>query len=159
MMKTRVAGLSDLDDLQRLVCGFREVLGRNNPDDATVRENLKNLLTNGEAEFLLAIDDSTKAVGYIQQRYRYSLWLNGLEATLEDLYVSPESRRQGIGARLVEFGIERAREKSCQAIKLDTNEGNRASIELYEKLGFSSGSSRFLDSRQLSFEKTLGASS
>ena len=154
-MQTRVASIADLDDLQNLVCGFRGFLERSGPDAATVRESLKRLLASGEAEFFLAIDDSATAIGYVQQRYRYSLWLNGMEATLEDLYVSPQSRSKGIGTRLVEFGIERARERDCQAIKLDTNEDNQAAMKLYSKLGFLSGASRFHDSRQLSLKKTL----
>ena len=113
------------------------------------------MLINGDAEFFIAFDDTSMAVGYIQQRYRYSLWLSGLEATIEDLYVSPDWRRQGAGTQLVEFAIERARAKGCMAIKLDTNESNRSAIDLYVKLGFSSGSSRYSNSRQLLLEKSL----
>ncbi len=74
-MNIRVATLSDMDDVFRLVSSFREVLGRNHPDDGTLRENLKKLLISDDAEFFLTADDTPKAVGYIQQRYRYSLWL------------------------------------------------------------------------------------
>ena len=154
-MKIRVANLTDLDSLLKLVIGFRGALKRRLPDDETLKGSLKSLLINGESEFFLAIDDSSNVAGYIQQRYRYSLWLSSLEATLEDLYVSPVTRRQGMGTLLVQYAIERAREKGCQAIKLDTNERNLNAINLYSKLGLSSGSSRFSDSRQLLFEKII----
>ena len=154
-MSARVAGLTDLDDLLTLIASFRQVLGRNQPDDESLKKGLEGLLRSRDAEFLIVTDDKAGAVGYAQQRYRHSLWLNGLEATLEDLYVSPENRRQGVGTFLVQFAIDRAREKSCLAIKLDTNEGNRIALELYRKLGFSSESSRFAGSRQLSLERTL----
>ena len=158
-MMARIASLSDLDDLSRLVCSFRDVLGRSNPADDSVRESLRSLLISGEGDFLLAIDDSANAVGYSQQRYRYSLWLEGLEATLEDLYVTPDCRGRGVATCLVRYGIERAWEKGCKAIKLDTNEDNLAAVALYGKLGFSSRSSRFSGSRQLLFSKTLEVSS
>ena len=158
-MNIRIANLSDTEDLQRLVAGFREVLGRRLPNDENVRGSLKKLLASGDAEFFLVVDDTSKAVGYIQQRYRYSLWLTGLEAILEDLYVSPDKRRQGMGTYLVQFAIESAIEKGCKVIKLDTNESNRTAIDLYRKLGFSSGSSRFSDSRQLLLEKDLESDS
>ena len=158
LMKICVADLSHLDDLQRLVAEFRDLLQRSHPYDTALRENLQRLLTKGEAEFLLAVDDTRRAVGYIQQRYRYSLWLSGGEATLEDLYVSPASRRRGVATHLVQFAIERAKEKGCHTIKLDTNESNHDAIRLYRRLGFLSGSTRFSKSRQLWFEKSLGPS-
>ena len=74
-MIIRVASLSDMDDVFRLVSSFREVLGRNHPDDETLRGSLKRLLISRDAEFFLTADDTPKAVGYIQQRYRYSHWL------------------------------------------------------------------------------------
>ena len=156
MARVRIANLSDLDDLLKLTAGFRQVLGREQPDDESLIDGLKKLMTSGEAEFFITTGDKAGAVGYAQQRYHYSLWLNGLEATLEDLYVAPSSRRQGIGKGLVQFAIDRATEKACRAVKLGTNERNEYAIELYRKLGFSSGSSRFPGSRQLSLEKMLG---
>ena len=155
LVKVYVADLSHLDDLQRLVAEFGDLLHRDYPHDNALVENLRRLLEAGEAEFLLAADHTREAVGYIQQRYRYSLWTGGLEATLEDLYVSPGSRGLGVATQLVQFAIERAGEKGCRSIKLDTNESNHEAIKLYRKLGFSSGSARFPDSRQLSFKKAL----
>ena len=108
-----------------------------------------------DTEFFIALGDTSMAVGYIQQRYRYSLWLSGLEATLEDLYVSSDSRRLGVGTQLVQFAIESAREKGCKVIKVDTNESNRSAMDLYFKLGFTSGSSRYSNSRQLLLERSL----
>ena len=155
MVKQRIASLSDLKHLQKFFCDFRDVLGPQEPDDAAISKNLRHLLERGESDFLLVVNDAEEAIGLVQQRYRFSLWLSGLEATQEDLYVSPEYRGRGIGTHLVEFAIERAREKGCRLIKLDTNEDNRSAVNLYRKLGFSSGSSRFVGSRQLMFSKTL----
>ena len=157
-MEIRLAVISDLETLLVLVVGFREVLGRAYPDEDTLRENLRKLLVDGEAEYFLAFDGRKEAIGYIQQRYRYSIWLSTLEATLEDLYVSPRSRRRGAGTALVQFAIHRARQKGCRSIKLDTNEQNRSAIDLYHKLGFLSGSSRFSGSRQLMLERILESS-
>ena len=154
-METRVADLSDLDDLRRLVAGFRGQLKRIHPDDTALEDNLKHLLTTDEAEFLLVFDDTRRAVGYIQQRYRFSVWFGGLEANLEDLFVSEGHRGHGFGTKLTQFAIERAFDRGCRSIKLDTNESNQAAIRIYERLGFWSGSTRFPDSRQLSFEKPL----
>ena len=156
-LEIRQADASDMDSLLGLVAGFREVLGRSDPVDETLMVSLKKLLASDDAEFFLAVDEASRCLGYIQQRYRHSIWLSGLEATLEDLYVSPGRRKLGIGTRLVQFAIKRAKENGCKAIKLDTNESNRAAINLYRRLGFSTGTSRFSNSRQLLFEKRLEA--
>jgi ribosomal protein S18 acetylase RimI-like enzyme len=157
-MEIRAASPTDLDLLWPLAAGFRDTLRRNIPDSETLKVSLRRLLASGEAEFFLAIDDTGKAIGYVQQRYRYSIWMSGLEATLEDLFVSADSRGLGVGAELVRFAIRRAEAKGCESIKLDTNESNTEAIHLYERLGFSSGSTRFSDSRQVSFERALNSS-
>jgi ribosomal protein S18 acetylase RimI-like enzyme len=159
MVETFVADLSHLDDLQGLVAEFRDLLQRGRPYDPALRQNLQRLFAKGEAEFLLAVDDTGRAVGYVQQRYRYSLWYGDMEATLEDLFVSAATRRQGVATHLLRFAIERAKDRGCQTIKLDTNESNHDAIRLYQRTGFLSGSTRFANSRQLSFEKYLGLDS
>ena len=53
------------------------------------------------------------------------------------------------------LAIERAKDRGCQTIKLDTDESNHDAIRLYQRTGFLSGSTRFSESRQLSFEKIL----
>ena len=155
VLETRVAGPADLDILLPLAAGFRDTLRRSVPDNETLKEGLRHLLTSGEAEFFLAVDDTGTAIGYVQQRYRFSVWTSGPQATLEDLFVSPVGRRKGVGEQLVRFAVVRAEEKGCESVKLDTNESNLEAIQLYEKLGFSSGSTRFSDSRQMSFEKPI----
>ena len=110
-METRVAGLSDLDDLLPLVAAFRDELKRTRPDDSSIRENLRCLISGDDAEFFLMTDDSGGRVGYIQQRYRFYLWLGDPEATLEDLFVARSSRRQGLATHLVRFAVERATEQ------------------------------------------------
>lgn len=67
LVKVYVADLSHLDDLQRLVAEFGDLLHRDYPHDNALVENLRRLLEAGEAEFLLAADHTREAVGYIQQ--------------------------------------------------------------------------------------------
>jgi ribosomal protein S18 acetylase RimI-like enzyme len=48
---------------------------------------------------------------------------------------------------LLQRVLERARDRGCRRVELDTNEGNDGAIALYESLGFSAtskGSSRSL---------------
>ena len=45
-------------------------------------------------------------------------------------------RRLGLGAKLVEMAIERARSRGCDVVTLDTNERNLGAIAFYKRLGF-----------------------
>lgn len=154
-MEIRIASLEDLEHLLPLVVGWRDMMQRSYPDDQTLKSSIEGMIASSDTEFFLATGDDGNGLGFIQQRYRFSLWLNALEATLEDLFVSADSRKKGIGARLVQFAIQRAENNGCRSIKLDTNARNRDAIRLYKRMGFLSNSTRFPDSHQLSFEKGL----
>ena len=151
----QIGDIGHLEGLIKLASSFRDELGRSKPSEEELRVNLGTLLADGDAEFFVALGDSGDAVGFIQQRYRYSMWVSGLEACIEDLYVVPESRHRSVGSKLVEYAVARAQAKNCRSIALDTNELNEPAILLYTRLGFSSESSRYSGGRQLWFERPL----
>ena len=158
MEKQFVIQIGDIDHLEgliKLATSFRDELGRSEPSDADFKASIKALLLDGDTEFIVALDEAGDCVGFIQQRYRYSMWASGREACIEDLYVAPESRRRSVGSRLVEYAVASAQAKNCRSIALDTNELNEPAIYLYKRLGFSSASSRFPGGQQLWFERPL----
>jgi ribosomal protein S18 acetylase RimI-like enzyme len=65
------------------------------------------------------------------------VWTAAPDCWLEDLFVAEPARRSGLGAALVEAAIERARERGCRRVELDTNEDNAAALALYHRFGFS----------------------
>jgi len=52
------------------------------------------------------------------------------------LTVKENSRRQGLGRKLVVEAIERMKDFGCETIMLETEISNEKSIRLYEQLGF-----------------------
>ena len=50
--------------------------------------------------------------------------------------VFPKHRNRGIGGRLMEAVLDRAREKGCPSLSLIAFEANAAGIRLYKRLGF-----------------------
>ncbi|UJR81609.1 GNAT family N-acetyltransferase [Sandaracinus amylolyticus] len=50
--------------------------------------------------------------------------------------IHPEHRRRGVGKRLYEVFVERARQAGAQRVKAITNVGNEGSIEFHRALGF-----------------------
>ena len=62
-------------------------------------------------------------------------------AFLDNLYVIPGRRRQGIGKQLVLQALERLRQEKAECIELVVRAGNEGAVQLYRSLGF--GISRF----------------
>lgn len=50
--------------------------------------------------------------------------------------MAPETRRQGVGIRLVQNVIVWARAAGFEHLILDVADGNRSAIKLYERAGF-----------------------
>ena len=152
-MDVRLATPADAGSLVVLAVGFRNHFGRDSPTEAQFLEGVNRLLLGDDAEFYLGTIDGQSA-GYVLQRFRYSMWAQGTEATLEDLFVDPARRQHGAGQRLVEFAIARARARPCTTVCLDTNENNPASTRIYTRLGFSP-LSRHWNGRQIFFRLKL----
>ena len=71
-----------------------------------------------------------------------SIAIMGELADLHRLVVAPRSRRQGIGADLVQAGLDLARQAGVGAVSLDVAYHNEAAISLYQQLGFEQLSAR-----------------
>jgi ribosomal protein S18 acetylase RimI-like enzyme len=134
---------------------FRDHLGLVTPSEADFRASIALLLHDPSTEFLLAWSAPDTCLGYVQSRYRYSAWLSGLEAELEDVFVVREARRRGIGLQLVTFALERAVARGCRAIGLNTNECNTSAVALYQRLGFRAERMLWQGGRQLWFVKAF----
>lgn len=66
--------------------------------------------------------------------------MNGKTGTLMNVYVRPEYRKLGLGAKLVTMAVDDAREKGLCHVELDaTAQGKR----LYEHLGFQKRESHY----------------
>ena len=145
----------DLDDLAQLMVAFRNYLGQSQPSAAEFRDSIGILLKDPDTEFLVARNADGIPLGYAQVRYRYSAWIPGLGAEIEDLFVLPVARRQGIGLKLAESVTGRGRQRSCRVIGLNTNERNEAALSLYQRLGFTAERASWNGSRQLWLEKCI----
>lgn len=146
----RLAGPADLDAVTALASAFRDFLGDAQPSDAAFRAGFARLLADPEADFLVA-----EGLGYVALRYRDSAWHQGLECEVEDVFVHPAARGQGLGRRLMEAALERAEARGCRAIGLTTNERNAAAVALYEALGLRADRPRWEGGRQLWLQRSL----
>ncbi|MGK2932449.1 MAG: GNAT family N-acetyltransferase [Solirubrobacterales bacterium] len=129
----RIAAPTDLTAVTGLVGGFRDFLGSEGPSNAELEVTIARLLDDRTTEFLLI---GEPPVGFVQLRFRLSVWTGTEDAWLEDAYVDESARGEGHGRTLVEAAISRARSRGCRRIQLDVNTDNAPAVKLYESLGF-----------------------
>jgi ribosomal protein S18 acetylase RimI-like enzyme len=120
-----------------LLGGFRDHLGYDRPDDASLLASVERIIAREDAEYLLAGDD--EAAGVAQVRYRWSVWWATDDCWLEDLYVRDAARGGGVGRALVEEVLRRAAERGCARVELDVNTENPPALALYRSFGFETG--------------------
>jgi GNAT superfamily N-acetyltransferase len=137
-----------------LLAAFRDHYGRDWPSDNAMIATVERLIELPDVDFLLAsVDDDALPAAVCQLRYRLSVWTAAPDCWLEDLFVRDDARRAGLGAALVEAALERARERGCRRVELDTNETNEPALALYHRYGFSERAKG--DDRSLFLQVTL----
>ena len=151
----RLADTGDHNVVVALVLAFRDHSHQGRLSDAEVASSVERLLVDPRTDFLLALSEQGDALGYVQLRYQYSLWVSGSLAQLEDLFVVSSFRRLGIGLQLLHAAGARASERSARFIWLNTNERNLDAVRLYTRAGFSSARERWQGGRQLWLERAL----
>jgi ribosomal protein S18 acetylase RimI-like enzyme len=117
-------------------------------DKPAVREVLRKFLASSELGQAWVFLDGETPVGYIVLTFGYSFEYHGRDSFIDELYIEPRYRRQGIGKRAMEFVEERARELGVNAIHLEVDQGNDPAAELYRRAGYDDHS-RFLRTKWL----------
>ncbi|MGZ8847311.1 MAG: GNAT family N-acetyltransferase [Pyrinomonadaceae bacterium] len=116
---------------------FRSIVGESNWEQ--LRETLEHaseLISDGE---LIVAEDSSGLLGvvlYLPHGRTNDSSLSANCALLRTLAVSPANRGRGIGRRLTQECIERARKDGADAIALTTGSMMTVALPMYERMGF-----------------------
>jgi ribosomal protein S18 acetylase RimI-like enzyme len=105
-------------------------------NEPVVREVLRKFLASPELGQAWVFLDEEILVGYIVLTFGYSFEYHGRDSFIDELYIEPQYRRQGIGKRAMQFVEERARELGVNAIHLEVDQGNDPAAELYRRAGY-----------------------
>jgi ribosomal protein S18 acetylase RimI-like enzyme len=130
----RRAGVEDAEAVGRLLHDFNTEYDDYTPGPEAMGKRIGQLLESGDVTVLLAGDGPD---GLAVLRFRPSLWSESLDCYLEELYVVPARRGEGLGRALMEAAMETARAEGAGYMDLGTAETDTAARALYEKLGFS----------------------
>ena len=86
------------------------------------------------------MEKNRQPAGFALYFYNYSTWRGRSGIHLEDLFVLPRFRGQGIGKALLARVAARAAERGCVRLQWDVLEWNQPAIDFYQGLG-----AQFLD--------------
>jgi len=131
----RFAGASDVPVIAELIRGLARF--EKLESQVTMTEDLlaKNLFGPRQyAETLLA-EEGGAVVGFALFFHNFSTFLAQPGIYLEDLFVIPEQRGQGIGRALLGRLAQITVERGCGRLEWAVLDWNRAAIGFYERLG------------------------
>lgn len=81
---------------------------------------------------MLLVEHDDHALGYVSAVRRLHLWSGSDIVALDDLYVRPGFRNQGLGSLLL---TELSRRSGAQTITWGVQPDNAAAIRFYERIG------------------------
>jgi ribosomal protein S18 acetylase RimI-like enzyme len=130
----RRASPADAPEVARLLHDFNTEFSEPVPEVDVLAERVAQFIEREEATFLLV---GSGPDGVAELRFRPSIMTGALDAYLEELYVAPARRGQGLGRALLEAAMETARQQGAVRMELGTSEDDVAARALYESASFS----------------------
>ncbi len=128
------AGTSHLDLLAPLFDAYRQFYAQP-ADPEGARAFLADLMREGASVVFLA-RDGERGLGFTQLYPLFSSVAMRRVWILNDLFVAPEGRRQGVARALMERARRHAAETGAARLELATASDNGAAQALYEALGY-----------------------
>ncbi|MDO8451366.1 MAG: GNAT family N-acetyltransferase [bacterium] len=100
-------------------------------------EYYKRALCDPKKAVFLAEDDQGNFAGYIiGSNYNKFPYRTAIADELENMYIVPEARRQGVGARLVQAFRTWLKERGAERMYVSAYAKNSSAIAFYTSLGF-----------------------
>jgi ribosomal protein S18 acetylase RimI-like enzyme len=135
----RLATSADAAEAARLLHDFNSEFGERTPGVGPLTERIVEVLEAGAATILLG---GPGPDGIAVLRLRPAIFETRLTAYLEELYVAPAKRGQGLGRALLNAAIDQSRDEGASWIELGTSEDDVAARALYESAGFTNREGR-----------------
>ena len=132
----RLATPDDADEVARLLHDFNTEFDTPSPGVEVLAVRLRDLLAGDDTLAILAGAPGS-AVGVALVTLRPNVWFRGPVALLDELYVVPQLRNQGIGTGLIGELLSTATERGVGLIEINVDESDVDAQRFYERHGFS----------------------
>ncbi len=107
--------------------------------DAVTEITWQRLLNRNEPMGCILARDGDRAVGFANHVQHRSTWTSGDYLYLEDLFVDPSVRGQGVGRKLINSLYALASQAGCSRVYWHTHQTNATAMLLYDRIGERSG--------------------
>ena len=139
MVIFRNATAKDLSEIVRMLAD--DALGREreryeNPLPESYLKALESIDADENNELIVACLGE-EIVGVQQITFTpYITHQGGWRATIEGVRTASTERGKGIGSKLIQYAIDRAKKRGCHIIQLTTDKKREEALRFYERLGF-----------------------
>jgi ribosomal protein S18 acetylase RimI-like enzyme len=141
-MVIRRAKESDLEKIVGLITDDK--LGKKrekfiNPLPSEYQTAFKNINADDNQELIVVENDTSELIGTLQMSFiQYLTYTGGIRAQIEAVRVRRDKREVGIGRKMIEWAMNRAKERDAHLLQLTTDKQRPEAIKFYEDLGFKS---------------------
>jgi GNAT superfamily N-acetyltransferase len=134
-LAVRQATISDLELIVPLFDAYRQFY-RKPGDTDLARRFLRERFQHSESIIFFAQREDGSAVGFTQLFPSFSVLAAARIFILNDLFVSPDARRRGVGSLLLDAAARFGRAVGAVRLTLSTEVTNKKAQGLYEKEGW-----------------------
>ena len=152
MTVTRLATADDAELCARMLHDFNVEFDTPTPDVDFLTGRLRHLVASGAAAIVLG---GEPPLGLGVLFFRPSLYNEGFEVYLAELYVVPEHRDRGIGGAIMATAMDLARERGGTDMQIGVDEPDVDTRRFYERLGFRNHDPEDAEARMFFYEREL----
>lgn len=133
-MTVRRAAPADSGAIAAMLTRFNAEFDTWVPALTDLHRRLALMLSGQNAYAVLA--EAPEPEGFALVTLRPSPYYDGPVATLDEMYISPERRGQGLGSDVIGLVLHQARERGCGEVQINVDEGDVDTRRFYEQHGF-----------------------
>lgn len=149
--RVRLATADDAREAAELMHRFSKEYDDPIDEPDVLERRYREQLAGDEFTVLLA----EGSAGFAQLRFKRQIYSDAPDSYLEELYVVPGRRGEGLGRALLEAAMDAARSHGADHIDLGTSEDDTAARGLYESMGFTNREGRPDGPVMLYYERDL----
>lgn len=131
----RPATLSDIETLVRLIKDFYAESGFDLPETSAAR-TFAALLDDWRFGQVWLVEVDGHPAGFVVLTVSFSMEYGGLRGFVDDFFISPKYRNQGLGHAALEEVKRACRQRGVRALVVEVGPQNDAALSAYKHVGF-----------------------
>jgi GNAT superfamily N-acetyltransferase len=134
-LKIRIAERNDLETILDFILAKAKFDNAEYALQATLDKLANTLFCDQPLAYVLLAEIENKSIGFALYFYTYSSFLAQPGIWLDDLFVQPQMRHQGIGTALINYLANLGKIKNCGRIEWTVSVHNSPAVDFYQQQG------------------------